>query len=269
MTWLVVTLAVGSLVGSLLGLLSLRLPKGAPVGLARSACQGCGRPLGPLDLVPLVSFLALRGRCRTCGSPIPRRYILLELACLGLAVWSLAQFDGPLAFWSACLGWQLILLAVLDIEHLWLPRLLTLPLIASGLAVAATFGATRLTDHAIGALAAFLSLSLVAEIYRRVRGREGLGGGDAYLFAGAGAWVGWMALPSVLLLAAASGLAVVGLARLFGRQVRTDQPIPFGAFLALATWLVWLYGPIGVPSFSEQAINPPTGVTVLQPAASR
>lgn len=245
LTWSLITLGLGWLAGSFLGLLSLRLPRGEPVGMSRSACQSCGRTLGLSDLVPIVSFIALRGRCRTCGSAIPRRYIALEVACLGLAAWALWRFDGPLAFWSACLAWQLLLLAILDVEHLWLPRVLTLPLIGSGLAVSMTFGLARGADSLIGAVAGFMSLAAVAWAYRRFRGREGLGGGDAYLFAGSGAWVGWMGLPSVLLIAAASGLAVVGLAALVRRPIRTDQPIPFGAFLALATWLVWLYGPLG------------------------
>ena len=247
MIWTVITLVMGVLAGSLLGLLSLRLPRGEPVVLARSACQGCGRVLAPWDLVPLVSFVAFGGRCQTCRGPIPRRYLALEIACLALAVWSLVRFDGPLAFWSACLGWQLVLLAVLDVEHLWLPRALTLPLVASGLAVTAALGTPTLLDALIGAAVGILSLRLIAFAYRRLRGREGLGGGDAYLFAGAGAWVGWTGLPSVLLLAAGGGLLVVGGAALLGRRIRTDQPLPFGAFLAFGTWLVWLHGPVGLP----------------------
>lgn len=247
MTWLWITLVTGALVGSLLGLLSLRLPLGKPVAWARSACHGCGKVLKPWDLVPLASFLFLRGRCGTCRSPIPRRYLALEAACLGLAAWSLTRFEGPMAFWSACLAWQLVLLTLLDVEHLWLPRILTLPLIVTGLGVAAALGGSSLLESLIGAAVGFLALTLIAFVYRRLRNREGLGGGDAYLFAGAGAWVGWMGLPSVLLLAAGGGLAVVVGAAVLGRPVRSDQPLPFGAFLALGTWLVWLYGPIGLP----------------------
>lgn len=198
-----------------------------------------------MDLVPILSFLALRGRCRTCGSAIPRRYLILELACVAIALWSAVSFNSALAFWSALLGWQLLLLAILDFEHLWLPRVVTVPLILSGLAVASASGADRFLHHLIGATAGFAALALIGFIYRRLRGREGLGGGDAYLLAGAGAWVGWVALPSVLFVAALTGLATVGLAALVRRPIRADQPIPFGVFLALATWIVWLYGPLG------------------------
>lgn len=244
--WPAVTLSLGLLAGSLIGLLSLRLPAGEPVGMSRSRCGGCGRRLGVADLVPIASFLAFRGRCRTCGGAIPRRYPALELVALAVAGWSVLAFDGPLALWSAVLGWQLLLLAALDLEHFWLPRALTGALIATGLAVAAALGVEHLRDHAIGAAAGFASLALIAAAYRRLRRREGLGGGDAYLLAGAGAWTGWMGLPSVLVIAALAGLAIAGAARLVGRPIRADQPLPFGVFLALGAWLVWLYGPIGV-----------------------
>jgi leader peptidase (prepilin peptidase)/N-methyltransferase len=190
-----------------------------------------------------VSFLALRGRCRTCGANIPRRYLLLEAAALMIAVWSVLLFDGPLALWSALLGFQLLLLGMLDAEHFWLPRALTIPLTLTGLSVAGALGPDRLAHNAIGAAAGFAALALLAAGYKRLRGRDGLGRGDAYLLAGGGAWVGWASLPLTLVIAAIAGLAAAGLAALAGRPIRSDQPLPFGVFLALGIWLVWLYGP--------------------------
>lgn len=240
--WGAVGVALGPIIGSFIGLLSLRLPHGAPVGLERSACGGCGRTLGLLDLAPLLSFVASGGRCRTCGSEIPRRYPALEVGCAVIAGWAWLAQPGPQALAGALLGWQLLLLAVLDAEHFWLPRVLTVPLIATGLAL----GAAPLPDRAIGAAAGYLALALIAWSYHRLRGREGLGGGDAWMLAGAGAWVGWIALPTVLLWACAAGLSLVAASMLVGRRMAADARLPFGVFLALGTWLAWLYGPLGL-----------------------
>uniref|UniRef100_UPI002FE3300B prepilin peptidase n=1 Tax=Phenylobacterium sp. TaxID=1871053 RepID=UPI002FE3300B len=127
------------------------------------------------------------------------RVAALALACPALAAWALAARPDATGVLGALLAWQLLLLAILDAEHLWLPRVLTLPLIATGLAAALGEGADVLAARAIGAAAGFAVLAVVAWAYRRLRGREGLGGGDAYLLAGGGAWVGWTALPTVLI----------------------------------------------------------------------
>ena len=248
--WDLAAILLGPVAGSFLGLLSLRLPADRPIAVGRSACGSCGRTLGVIDLIPVVSFLALRGRCRTCGGAIPRRYLMIELACLGLGVWSAAAFDGPLALISALFAWQLLLIAILDAEHQWLPDRLTLPLGATGLLLSLIL--TRLypgfspLNQAIGAVAGFLSLWLVAFLYRRLRGREGLGGGDPRLFGAIGAWVGWMGLPSVLVWAGLAGLSVVLATSVLRRSVSGDQRLPFGTFLAIGAWLVWVFGPIGV-----------------------
>ena len=123
---------------------------------------------------------------------------------------------------------------------------LTLPLVPAGLAVAWLVEPAKLADHVLGAVVGFLALAAVGFAYRRLRGREGLGLGDAKLFAGAGAWVTWQGLPSVLLLAAAAALAwQLAAARLGGRQLE-GRELPFGPYLGTALWLVWLYGPIVV-----------------------
>lgn len=239
------TLLAAPAVGSFIGLASLRMPAGGAVVAGRSGCGGCRRRLGPADLIPLASYLALRGRCRTCRATIPPRYLLLELGCLGLAGWAFAVQPPLVAVGGALLAWQLLLLAVLDAEHFWLPRPLTLTLLASGLAIAVARGPQLLAGSAIGASAGFLVLSLLAWAYRRLRGREGLGGGDAYMLAGIGAWVGWQGLPTVLLWASVAGLSLAAAAALTGQAIKADQRLPFGVFLALGAWLTWLYGPLG------------------------
>lgn len=246
LAWLILLVLIGPFVGSFLGLVSVRLPRGLPVVFGRSACPGCERTLGPLDLVPIASFTLFHGRCRTCAAPIPRRYLALELACPALALWAGLTHPGAEGALGALYAWQLLLLALLDAEHFWLPRLLTLPLIVTGLAAASLAGAGALADAALGAALGFLVLALIAWLYRRLRRREGLGGGDAYLLAGAGAWCGAWALPTIMIAASLSGLAAVLILRLVGRPVAGDQPVPFGVFLALGGWLAWLYGPLGL-----------------------
>jgi leader peptidase (prepilin peptidase)/N-methyltransferase len=146
---------------------------------------------------------------------------------------------------SALLGWQLLLIAVVDAEHFWLPDRLTLPLIGTGLIATALLARGLPWPQILGAVMGFGLLWLLAWLYRRVRGRDGLGGGDPILFAGAGAWVGWTGLPSVLLWACATGLCVVLWRLLRRRPVRGEDRLPFGTFLALGVWLTWLYGPLG------------------------
>ena len=232
---------VGAVIGSFIGLLSLRLPMGEPVAMSRSRCSGCSRTLGAADLLPLLSFALFRGRCRTCASPIDRRYPLIELASLAIGVISALIYSNEQALAAAVLGWWLLLLALLDLEHFWLPDRLTYPLVALGLGSAAYSGIPALHDSAIGAAAGFLVFAGIALAYRRLRGREGLGGGDWKLFAAGGAWVGWAALPLILLAAAISGL----LAALLLHSRKPDllaQQLPFGVFLAPAIWIVYLAG---------------------------
>lgn len=208
-------------------------------GVHFAASVGLGFPVGYL-----LAVLSLR-LADAVKAPSPVRALAFILAGAGCAAWAACVGGGANALLGALLGWQLLLLASLDAEHLWLPRILTLPLIGSGLAVAAVSGPDRLAECALGAAAGFLALRLLGLAYRRYRGREGLGGGDAYLLAGGGAWVGWIALPSALVWAAGSGLAYVGLRALAGRAIARDQQIPFGVFLSFGIWLAWLYGPIG------------------------
>jgi leader peptidase (prepilin peptidase)/N-methyltransferase len=238
----------GLIAGSFLGLVSLRLPAGGRIVAGRSRCGGCGRPLAPWRLIPLLSYLSSKGRCAACGSAIPIRYPLMELACAAIGAWAaLSQPSAAAAVLTALLGWQLLLIAIVDAEHFWLPDSLTLPLLATGVAAAAMLGRLTLLDAAAGAAAGFGGLWLLARVYRRLRGREGLGGGDPFLLAAGGAWIGWIGLPSVLLWAALSGLSVTAARFLTGRAVSGADRLPFGVFLAVGIWLTWLLGPLGLP----------------------
>lgn len=233
---LLLAVVVAPMVGSLVGVLVDRLPEGRPVALARSCCAACGRTLGALELVPLVSYLAQRGRCKGCGAAIPRRLPLIELAAMLVAILSVWHADGAGAWLGAGLGWTLLALGLIDWRHLWLPDVLTLPLSAAGIAAIAWLAPSLLSDHIVAAAAGWLVFAAIAWAYRRLRGREGLGGGDAKLLAAGGAWLGTAALPSVVLFAALAALlwAVVT------RRLDPAGRLPFGSFLALAIWLCWL-----------------------------
>jgi leader peptidase (prepilin peptidase)/N-methyltransferase len=232
-------------IGSFLGVLVMRLPEGRPVAGGRSVCDHCGHTLGPLDLVPIASWVALRGRCRHCGAKITVLPLVIELGALLVALWAVSASDGW-ALWAGCvLGWILLTLAAIDFRDGILPDALTLPLILAGLAATYFLSPWQLLDSAIGAVAGFVIFALIRWLYRRLRGREGLGLGDAKLLAAAGAWVTWDGLPSVVLIGAAAGLAIaLVMSRRGGEQVSLNQRIPFGPALCLGTWLVWLYGPI-------------------------
>ena len=231
-------------VGSFLGLLVDRLPAGRPIVLGRSVCDRCGRPLGVRELVPIVSFLVQRGRARCCGARLRPFYPRIELAALGLALWASLVVDGWLLWVSCALGWTLLALAWIDSRHFWLPDALTLPLIPAGLAVTWVLKPDRVIAHTLAAALGFAALALIAWVYRRFRGREGLGLGDAKLLAGAGAWLGPAALPSVVLLGAIAGLAAALAARFGGAKLEAETAIAFGPWLALAFWVVWLHGPV-------------------------
>lgn len=240
----VFALLLSPFVGSFLGVVIRRLPLGRPIAVARSACEGCGRALLARDMVPLVSFVMLRGRCRFCRAGIARFHAWVELAAVAVAAGAvLAEPDAGAGAWVDCvLGWWLLVLAWIDWDHLRLPDVLTLPLVVGGVLATWALEPEAVGDHAVAAALAYLAFRGIALGYRVLRGRDGLGQGDAKLLAASGAWVGLAGLPSVVLGAAVVALVVTLGGRVFGRRVAGDVPVPFGPYLALATWGVRVYG---------------------------
>lgn len=147
---------------------------------------------------------------------------------------------------SCCFGWVLLALAAIDLRYYLLPDFLTLPLILAGLFFTWFFDARELSGHAFGAMAGYGSIIAMRQVYWRIRRREGLGLGDAKLLAASGAWVSWVGLPSVMLLGALSGLTFALAAGMRAGMISMTTRVPFGAFLCLGTWVVWLYGPLMV-----------------------
>ncbi|HEX9462198.1 MAG TPA: A24 family peptidase [Alphaproteobacteria bacterium] len=243
-SWLLPIL-IAPFIGSFLGVLITRAKAPGTILWTRSICDACGHTLGASDLVPLVSWVATAGRCRYCATRIGLFYPAIELTATGVAVWSAVLTSGWLTWATCVLGWALLALAFIDWRELRLPDFLTLPLIPVGLAVNWMLGGVPLlVAGVIGSVAGFLFILAVRWLYAAIRHREGIGLGDAKLFAAAGAWVGWIGLPSVLLVAALFALAS-SLLRYVGKdRLRSDERVPFGTFLCLGIWLVWLYGPL-------------------------
>lgn len=227
----------GAIIGSFLATLILRWPQGRGVARGRSACDGCGRTLAPYELIPLLSALIARGRCRTCAAPIDPLHDRIEAGCAIIGALALGVIPDLGGIGWALLGWLLLTLAVLDWRHFWLPDALTLPLAFLGFTIGLWATDVTLVDRAIGAALGYGALLAIALAYRALRGRDGLGLGDAKLLGALGAWFGWQALPFILLIAASTGLAVM-LAT--GRAKDRTARAPLGTFLALATLPAWI-----------------------------
>ncbi len=256
--WLTVTL-FGLLVGSFLNVVIHRLPimmqnqweqeaasfreetiETPPkynLMVPKSACPKCGHKITAFENIPVISWLALGGKCSGCKTKISARYPAVELltgALAGLAAW---HFGGTIQLFAALIfTFALIALTFIDLDTQLLPDSMTLPLVWIGLLfnIKATF--VPLQDAVVGAVAGYLILWSIYWAFKLITGKEGMGYGDFKLLAALGAWFGWMALPTIILLSSVVGLiAAVGLMLFKGHQ--RSQPIPFGPYLAGAGML--------------------------------
>ena len=277
--FIAVALAVGLAVGSFLNVVVYRLPimlerqwqrdsavavtadAGAAAATAnldtpfnlvvpRSACPACRAPIAAIHNIPLLSYLALRGRCARCQAAISLRYPAVELLCgaaTAVVAWQLG-FGWPAAC-AIVVTWFLIALTFIDLDTQLLPDALTLPLLWLGLLASLTgwaaAGAGIPSDpvSAIGGAAlGYLSLWSLYHLFRLLTGKEGMGYGDFKLLAALGAWLGWQLLLPIVLLSAAVG-ALIGLTLIALRRQQRGHPMPFGPFLATAGWVAMLWGP--------------------------
>jgi len=206
----------------------------------RSHCPACQATIRTKHLVPVLSWLWLRGRCADCSASISMRYPIVELLGAASAALAIGHFGATTTgLAAATLCFALIALTMIDLETLLLPDELTIPLLWIGLLVNLEGRFASLDEAVIGAAVGYLALWGVYQGFRLTTGKEGMGYGDFKLLSALGAWFGWSQLPTILLLASGVG-AAVGLALIFsGRQGR-EVPIPFGPYLAGAG-IVFLY----------------------------
>jgi leader peptidase (prepilin peptidase)/N-methyltransferase len=234
------------------------IPREAPFNLVvpRSACPGCKTPIRAIHNVPVLSWLALRGRCASCQARISARYPIIELLCGILSAAVAWKFGfGWQAGAALAITWLLIALTGIDLDHQLLPDSLTLPLLWGGLLASVFWSANNLhslpvspQDSIIGAVAGYLSLWSVYQLFKLATGKEGMGYGDFKLLAALGAWLGWRMLLPIVLCSAAVG-ATVGIALIVTGRQKRSVPIPFGPFLAAAGWFAMMWGPEWVASY--------------------
>jgi leader peptidase (prepilin peptidase)/N-methyltransferase len=215
-----------------------------PFNLLRPAshCPVCGHRIRAIENIPVASYIFLRGRCAACHTRIPPRYPVIELATAILSVFTAMHFGyTPQTAAALAFTWMIIPLCVIDFDEQLLPDCITLPLLWAGLALSLVDIFIDSRESIIGALFGYLCLWVVYHLFKLATGREGMGYGDFKLLAAIGAWVGWQALPVVILFSSVVG-AMTGILLIAIKGHQRSQPIPFGPFLACAGWTTLLWG---------------------------
>ncbi len=227
------------------------------LAVPNSHCPACKAPVRPWQNIPIFSYLALGGKCANCKVSISPRYPVVELLTGLLTLWLGLHFGASLQLLGAVLlTWALIALTLIDYDTQLLPDDITLPLLWVGLAFNLTGTFVPLADAVLGAIAGYGILWSVYWLFKLLTGKEGMGYGDFKLLAALGAWLGWQALPLIILLSSLVG-AVVGIALMVIKRRGREVPIPFGPYLAAAGWLGLMWG--------EQILAAWLGATALQP----
>lgn len=222
----------------------------------RSRCPNCNHQITALENVPVVSYLALRGRCSDCGWRIPLRYPAIELLTGLISIIVVWRFGLTVQAGGALLlSCALIALSFIDFDTQYLPDSITLPFLWLGLAFNVAGIYTTSQASVIGAIAGYLTLWSVFHLFRLITGKEGMGYGDFKLLALFGGWLGWSALPLIVLLSSVIG-AVVGITLIALRGHDKNIPIPFGPYLAIAGWIALMWG--------NQLVDAYLGVSGLQ-----
>jgi leader peptidase (prepilin peptidase) / N-methyltransferase len=241
--WLEVIIALaGAAVGSFLNVCILRIPEGLSIVSPASRCPRCGHPIRWYDNLPLLSWLFLRARCRDCRAAISPRYPLIELASAVLAWLLLRRYGLTPAFLSAFLFTAtLIVVTFIDLDHQLIPHRITLPGIPLFAVLAVLFRGQSVLDVFLGVMIGAGVLYFVAVYYEALTGREGMGGGDVNLLAMLGAFLGWKALPFILLASSLLG-ALAGMAFILWKGKDLRHAIPYGPFLCLAGMAYLLVG---------------------------
>ncbi len=236
----VVAGALGMIVGSFLNVCIHRLPLRESVMWPSSRCPHCRTQLRPYDNIPVVSYLMLRGRCRSCGRPISMQYPIIEVLTGILFFAAFMLFDPPLLYQRLLFACAMVVLFVIDLEHRILPDVITLPGIILGL-IFSFFLPPGWLDSLIGLAVGGGSLWLMGEIYFRLRHEEGMGFGDVKMLAMIGAFLGWKLMLLTLVLSSFIG-SIVGVAMIVLKRGDMKYALPFGTFLAVAALVAAVAG---------------------------
>lgn len=207
-----------------------------------SRCPSCGHKIRAWENIPVISYAFLGGKCSNCKTTISIRYPIIELATGILSIVAVAYFGVSWNGLAALLfTWSLIALTMIDLDTYLLPDDITLPLLWLGLIINSFGMFTDLPSALWGAVAGYLSLWMVYQLFKLVTGKEGMGFGDFKLLAALGAWMGWQMLPQIILLSSLVG-AVIGITMIVVRGRDKNIPIPFGPYLAIAGWIAFIWG---------------------------
>ncbi len=232
----------GTIIGSFLNVCICRIPAGQSVISPASRCPQCGRAIAWYQNIPIISFLLLRGRCAGCGVAISRRYPLVESLTGMLFVWVFLRFGLE---WATPVYWlfvaALVVITFIDLDHQIIPDVISLPGIVVGFLTILLVPWISWLDSLLGILLGGGSLWLVAEVYHRLTGQEGMGGGDIKLLAMMGAFLGWQAVLPVIFFASLVG-SLVGVPLMLLKRADGKLAIPFGPFLALGGLVYLLWG---------------------------
>jgi leader peptidase (prepilin peptidase)/N-methyltransferase len=219
-------------------------PKGERFDLLwpSSHCPVCKTEIKAYQNVPVLSYVCLRGKCAHCAAPISLRYPLIEAftgVCSATVAWHFG-YGLPMLF-GLVLTWSLIALSFIDIDQQLLPDSITLPVLWLGVVLSLFSIYTDSQASIIGAVAGYMSLWSVYQLFKLLTGKEGMGFGDFKLLALLGAWLGWQYLPLIIILSSLVG-ALIGITMIVFRQHDAGRPIPFGPYLAAAGWLALIWG---------------------------
>ncbi len=239
----IVATIFGAIFGSWLATIAIRMPQGRSANTGRSCCDSCNSPIAAWHMIPMVSFLALRGKCRTCSETINPLHFAIEIMSAIIAGAAFAVWEPAAAAAITLFALQLLLLATLDLRHFWLPDWLTLSLAVTGLLVAGYLPyPVEIYDRIIGAAAGFMILFAIATAYKMLRGHDGLGAGDPKMLGAIGCWLGWEMLPYVVLGSAIMGMvAAIGL-QIIGKQISHQTKMPLGSLMALSACAIAMIG---------------------------
>lgn len=212
------------------------------IAFPASHCPKCKAPVKAWQNIPIISYLLLKGKCASCKVKISLRYPIVELVTALLSVWVVFSLGLTVqAGLVLVLTWSLLVLTMIDIDHHLLPDNMTLPLMWLGLLANTQGYFTDLNSAVLGAVAGYLSLWSVFWLFKLVTGKEGMGFGDFKLLAALGAWMGWQALPVIIILSSMVG-AAIGIAGILILGKDKNKPIPFGPYLAIAGWIAFFWG---------------------------